>query len=270
MGVKTQLISLIRTSGLSSLADQIRYRVMRIKNQSKNKLFKAENPNIPLPPPYMVYESFQMDYRKYFTGGKEDAEWIISLTSPYSTLNHAKILDWGCGPARIIRHLPQLLGPTNKYFGTDYNAKTISWCKQYLGHSITFSQNELSPPLHYPADEFDLIYGISILTHLSEKNHYTWINELFRIISPTGVVMLTTHGDAFVEKLTSTEAATYHDHHIVSRSKTKEGHRTFGSFHPPAILRNIFEHCGFKVVEHLPGKRITASYISQDVWILKK
>ena len=230
----------------------------------------VEHPTIKLPPPYMVYESFQMDYRKYFNGGKEDAEWIVELAKPHCKLDHAKILDWGCGPARIIRHLPELLGPTNEYYGTDYNPETIQWCVQNLGDKITFSKNELSPPLSYPENEFDLIYGISILTHLSEANHHKWISELARILSPKGALLLTTHGDAFVEKLTPAETDTYHNKQIISRDKTKEGHRTFGSFHPPAIIRNIFQQSGLTVILHIPGKRVTESYISQDVWIVQK
>ncbi len=270
MGIKSQLISLVRMSGLASVADQVRYTIMRLKNNQKNKEFITENPGIPIPPPYMVYESFQMDYRKYLIGGKEDAQWIVTLASKYCNLNHAKILDWGCGPARILRHLPDILGATNEYFGTDYNTKTIKWCKENLGDTISFSKNELNPPLIYTDNAFDLIYGISILTHLSLENHYTWSTELCRILSPNGILILTTHGDAFVEKLTQSEADSYRKQHIVSRDKTKEGHRTFGTFHPPAMLRNIFDKSGLHILQHIPGKRVTDSYISQDVWILKK
>ncbi len=242
---------------------------MRLKNSARNNQFKKAHPGNVLPPPYMVYESFQIDYQKYYLGGREDAEWIVSLFKPHLRHENIKILDWGCGPARIIRHLPALLGNTNEYFGTDYNPRTIAWCKAEI-KGITFSSNQLNPPLPYPENQFDLIYGISILTHLSEENQTAWSQELYRVAATKGIVILTTHGDAFLEKLTATEVEAYQAQKPILRDKTKEGHRTFGTFHPPHFIRKIFMTAGFSILEHIPGKRVHATYISQDVWILLK
>ena len=252
---KTELLSIIRNLGLSKLADKSRYYLMRFKNRKANHLFKQAHPGITLPPPYMVYESFQIDYNKYYLGGLEDAAWIVSLFKPHHQLENIKILDWGCGPARIIRHMPALLGNTNEYFGTDYNGHTIAWCSSEI-KGISFSTNQLNPPLPYPENQFDFIYGISILTHL--------------VAAANGIVMLTTHGDAFLEKLTVSEVEAYQAQKPILRDKTKEGHRTFGTFHPPAFIRSVFMAAGFSIVEHIPGKRVHATYISQDVWILLK
>ena len=266
---KTELLSIIRNLGLSKLADKSRYYLMRFKHRKANHLFKQAHPGITLPPPYMVYESFQIDYNKYYLGGLEDAAWIVSLFKPHHQLENIKILDWGCGPARIIRHMPALLGKTNEYFGTDYNPQTIAWCSSEI-KGISFSTNQLNPPLPYPENQFDLIYGISILTHLSEENQTAWSKELYRVAAANGFVMLTTHGDAFLEKLTVSEVEAYQAQKPILRDKTKEGHRTFGTFHPPAFIRSVFMAAGFSIVEHIPGKRVHATYISQDVWILLK
>jgi SAM-dependent methyltransferase len=210
-----------------------------------------------------------MDFSKYYIGGREDAQWLISLVHPYCNLAHRKILDWGCGPARLLRHLPEILGPVNEYHGTDYNPKTIAWCRENIP-GVTFSLNTISPPLPYSSDYFDFIYGISILTHLSEENQQLWSNELFRIISPKGIVLLTTHGDAFIEKLTPHEQNKYKRDELISREKVQEGHRMYGAFHPPSFIRNVFEQAGFSILQHTPGTRVNESFISQDVWILTK
>ena len=267
--IKKEFITFIRQSGLSTLADNMRFQLMRLKNRKMNQEFIKSHPGIAFPPPYMVYESFQINYQKYYLGGREDAEWLVSLVQPYCTLEHCKILDWGCGPGRIIRHLPAILGDTNQYFGSDYNDKTISWCQKNI-HGIVFSKNEIKPRLPFQDNEFDLIYGISILTHLSEENQYLWSEELYRVSSPNGIVMLTTHGDAFIEKLTPAEADSYHQQKLVLRNKSKEGHRTYGAFHPHEFIQNVFTSSGFRILQHIPGKRVHETYISQDVWILKK
>jgi len=108
-------------------------------------------------------------------------------------------LDWGCGPARIIRHLPKLL-PNTSLYGTDYNAKSIAWNKANF-QKISFELNNINPPTSFEDGFFDAIYGLSIFTHLSEENHFNWISELYRISSPGAILILTTHGQAYREKL---------------------------------------------------------------------
>ena len=268
-GFKQELLGLIRSTGMSAPLDVLRFRWMQLKNLGKNRSFVSGHPGVPLPPPYMVYESFQIDYAKYFVGGLEDAQWIVSMVKPYLSTRPMAILDWGCGPARIIRHLPGILGSDHRYFGTDYNPKTIAWCDAHL-HGVSFSVNSINPPLPFAENTFDLLYGISIFTHLSLENHTAWSNELFRVMAPSGILMVTTHGDAFLEKLTTTEADLYHKNVLVTRYKTKEGHRTYAAFHPPSLMRNMFASTGFEILEHRPGQRVHVDYISQDVWILKK
>lgn len=259
----------LRSLGLAWWGDYVRFLWMRFKNRRKNTTFKNHHPEAILPPDYMMYESFQMDYAKYYDGGREDAEWIISMAWPHANLTSGKILDWGCGPSRIIRHLPEILGDGNVYYGTDYNPKTIQWCKTHI-QGIHYTVNEIDPPLPYAFGMFDLVYGISIFTHLSRENQQHWSNELHRIISPRGLVIVTTHGEAFMEKLTEEEQRIFQQGELVSRTKVKEGHRMYAAFEPPAYMRSVFTASGFRILEHLPGKRVHETYISQDVWMLKR
>ncbi len=267
--IRKKLLSLIRQSGLSRIVDYFRFLIIRIRNYGRNARFRRYHPGVALPPPYTVYESFQMDYAKYYHGGKEDAEWIFTLVKPWIPESSLYILDWGCGPARIIRHLPELTGHGNEYYGTDYNRETIKWCSAHIP-DVSFVANELTPPLPFTSDFFHLIYGISVFTHLSEENHIRWCADLFRITRPGGIVLLTTQGDAFLEKLDQPEMERYLAGQLVIRDQSAEGHRTFGAFHPPAKIQEIFSTNGFTILSHLPGSRIHATYISQDIWILQK
>jgi SAM-dependent methyltransferase len=259
----------LRSIGLAWVADYSRFQMMRVRNRKLNRIFKKQQPGIILPPDYTLYESFQMDYGKYFLGGKEDAEDLIEIVRPYCNLTTGCILDWGCGPARLLRHLPALLGNQNEYYGTDYNRSTIAWCKANFP-TLHFALNSIYPPLSYPEDYFDLIYGISIFTHLSEENHTAWAIELQQCVKPKGIIYITTHGDAFLERLTSDEQATYRSGNIVSRTKVKEGHRMFAAFQPPNFMRNVFEKAGLEVIKHIPGIKVNVDYIQQDIWLLKR
>ena len=266
---KQELSAFFRRIHLARFADTIRFYLKYVVNFRKNNQFRKQYPGAPMPPNYLMYESFQMDRYKYFVGGKEDAEWVVDSVKSFIKLNSINVLDWGCGPARIIRHMPSILGDDNHYFGTDYNVKTINWCKKNFPN-ISFSLNGLKPPLQFGDNLFDLIYGISVLTHLSEENQWLWSKELNRILGDDGIILLTTHGEAFKELMLPEEIERFDKNELVIRKNVIEGHRMYGAFHPPDYMRDVFEKFGFIVADHLPGKRVHATFISQDRWLLQK
>ena len=182
-------------------------------------------------------------------------------------MKNVKVLDWGCGPGRIIRHLPEIIGDGSEFHGTDYNKKSIAWCRQNL-KGISFNQNSLKASLPYDDDYFDIIYGISIFTHLSEQMHYEWYNELYRILRPNGIMFLTTQGDHFKVKLTDKEIQDYNNDLLIVRGKVKEGHRTYSAFHPKRFLTKLFENA--EVLEHIEQPNEEGQLPPQDIWIISK
>ncbi len=256
-----------RDLGLMHLLDQAKYGYQKWKNSGRNARFAKENPNVKLPPDYMLFEAFQLDYQKYYEGGEGTAKWLLGLFEEHTPMAGKTLLDWGCGPARVLRHFPKLLGNTSEIHGTDYNPKTIAWCRENIV-GATFSVNQLNPPTAYPNEHFDLVYGISIFTHLSEANHTHWFNELMRISKKGCVLILTTHGNIFRDKLTDQERQDFDRGKLVERGKVVEGHRVFAAFHPPAYLRPLFESQA-EILEHIEGSRKSWG-LEQDVWIIRK
>ena len=262
-----QISSLLRSFGLIYFTDWLRFYIEKNKNKKENKEFKKKYPNVVLPPDYMMYESFQINYRKYYTDSIETAKWLTNHFKKHIELENKKILDWGCGPGRIIRHLPEIIGDSCEYYGTDYNKTTIEWCSQNL-KGIHFNQNTLEANLPYADDFFDVIYGISIFTHLSEHLHYDWYNELKRILKPNGIMFLTTQGDNFKVKLTNSELLEYEKGLLIVRGKVKEGHRTYSAFHPKEFMSDLFENV--QILEHIELPYEKGKLPPQDIWIIKK
>lgn len=263
--LKNKISGLLRRTSILYSADYFVFLLNKIKNRKKNKRFLKENPDIILPPDYLIYESFQLDYKKYYTDSIESARWLTGLFRKYSPLYNINILDWGCGPGRIIRHLPTLIGNSSVFFGTDYNPRTITWCRNNIP-GVTFSNNGLEPPLDYNNQLFHIIYGISIFTHLSEPMHESWINELHRVLSPGGIMLITTQGNAFRVKLTASELQRFDQDKLVVRGKVKEGHRTFSAFQPVGYMKQLL--IDFQILEHQEGKNDGRP--QQDIWIVKK
>ncbi|MEO7315769.1 MAG: class I SAM-dependent methyltransferase [Ginsengibacter sp.] len=247
--------------------DWVRYYVQKINNHKINSDFKLNNPDVKLPPDYLVYESFQINYEKYYTESIETAKWLANHFQKHIDLNNKRILDWGCGPGRIIRHLPTVIGHGCTYYGTDYNEKSIDWCRENL-IDIQFNKNSLTAHLPYDDHFMDVIYGISIFTHLSEQLHYNWFQELYRVLKPNGIMFLTTHGDNYKVKLTDLELKKYNNNQLIVRGNVKEGHRTFSAFHPQGFMHKLFTEV--EILEHIetnPGKE---KWLPQDIWIIKK
>lgn len=262
-----QISNLLRKLGLSQSADRMRYYIQRYKNRKANQDFRAKHPLTKLPPDYLIYESFQINYQKYFNGGLKTAKWLAKHFNKHIELNDKRILDWGCGPGRIIRHLPTVINNDCEYFGTDYNKKSIDWCAKNLP-GISFNCNTSAATLPYVDNFFDIIYGISIFTHLSEQMHYDWYNELFRILKPNGIILLTTQGDNFKVKLTSDELKKYNENELITRGNVKEGHRTYSAFQPSGFMIKLFD--GVKILEHVEITPENEDWIPQDIWIIKK
>ncbi|MEM0543313.1 class I SAM-dependent methyltransferase [Flavobacterium sp. j3] len=265
---KGQISNILRRLRLIYMADWAYYSIERCKNRKKNNSFKKNNPDVKLPNDYLMFESFQIDYTNYYEGGISTAKWLSEYFGKYIDLKDLKILDWGCGPGRVIRHLPEVIGNGCSYYGTDYNKQTIDWCAKNLP-GISFNLNSLEAKLPYSDNFFDVIYGISIFTHLSEDLHYKWLNELQRILKPNGILLLTSQGDNFKTKLIRSEVLKFNNGELVIRDKVKEGYRMFSAFQPSGFMKNLFNDV--QILEHY-AEPIPKSgdWIPQDVWIVKK
>ena len=252
---------------LLSLVEQISFTKQKLKNRKSNTLFRKENPSVKLPPDFYLYETFNLNYNKFYTNGIPTAEWLIDHISEYKKLENVSILDWGCGTGRIIRHLPSLLGKTSTFYGTDYNKKYVAWCSENL-KGIQFKNNDLHPPLDFKDNSLDVIYGISIFTHLSEELHYSWMKELTRVLKKDGIIFLTTHGEVHAHKLLKKEKAAFDDGKLVLHPYKKEGNRLYASYQSPTFFKELCAKNSLTVLKHIPGE-IKNGKPQQDIWILK-
>jgi SAM-dependent methyltransferase len=102
------------------------------------------------------------------------------------------VLDWGCGSGRVLRYVAARHHAD--LIGVDIDADNIGWCKTAFPR-CTFQTTGLYPPLPFATESIDLVYGVSVFTHLRERDQFQWLEELRRITRPGGVLLLSFHGD---------------------------------------------------------------------------
>jgi len=262
---KQRASRLIRTLKLLPLAEQARYCVQRLRSFPRNRRFRREHPDFKVPPAALLYETTSVvNYQGYYQRGRAVAEYFAGIMKQFLPEGLGRVCEWGCGVARIIRHMGDFLGDGAELSGTDYNERMIKWDRRNIPQA-RFSINGLTPPLPFAEGAFDCLYSYSVLTHLSEEMHHAWLKELARVVRPGGIIMVTTHGDQVRGKLLGDEAAAYDAGRLVLRGGVQEGSRMCVAFHSPAFMRAFLKD--FQVLLHTPGPNPTGP---QDLWVVRK
>ena len=96
-----------------------------------------------------------------------------------------------------------------------------------------FRRESTRPPLAYCAGQFDFIYSLSVFTHMPETMQYAWVNELRRVLKPGGYLLVTTHGERYLESLNAEQLVRFHAGEMVVQQPEKAGTNLCASFHPP-------------------------------------
>lgn len=107
-----------------------------------------------------------------------------------------RVLDFGCGPGRTIRHLAD--ESECELWGCDISAACIEWNSQNLSPALSFVVNDEVPPLPFPDGKFDLVYALSVFTHISDA-WAAWLLEIDRVLAPDGRLVATFMGEAMCE-----------------------------------------------------------------------
>jgi SAM-dependent methyltransferase len=184
------------------------------------------------------------------------------------------ILDIGCGTGRLLVgwHCDD---PGRTLVGTDINPDLVGWSRSNLADVARWEVNDVRPALDLPAGSFDLIVLASVLTHLSLDNQKAWLEEIHRLLGPSGHALITLHGAIYAGLLLDEEsAAKYEADGYVEKAGGAEGANAFSTFHAERFARALFS--GFRHVAFFPRGvegRVAHDFpvaAAQDVYVLAK
>jgi SAM-dependent methyltransferase len=184
-----------------------------------------------------------------------------------------RLLDWGCGHGRVARHFIQNW-PDAQISGADIDAENIAWCQANLPGG-DFLTAPLWPPMAVPDQSFDAIFGLSVMTHLTEDVQQAWLGELHRILKPGGIALISFGGDG---------AAAYASLHHTPEWWARWRARGFDDgLRDPALAGKIADENYYRVTHQSPAQvslrwqgKLEVSAIEhqafgyQDVAVLKR
>jgi SAM-dependent methyltransferase len=163
---------------------------------------------LPMPPPALrqrVHGRAEPD--GFLAAGERLAMAVLGTLEelPAKLPADARVLDFGCGSGRLLRHLLRLR-PAWRITGTDIDAEAIAWCRSaYPG--ADFMVNGSDPPIDLAAGSLDLIVGFSVFTHLDAGPQAAWLSELARLLRPGGWAVLSVLGADDAARLPSADRA---------------------------------------------------------------
>lgn len=163
--------------------------------------------------------------------GRDAATQMMKVAAEHSKRPLVDLLDWGCGPGRVARHLINDR-PEINVRGCDIDAEAIDWCNCNVAGGV-FCVSSLWPPLPYTDESFDVVLACSVMTHLSRRAQRVWLTEIARVLRCGGVFVATVHGrTAAAAALGITDLVGIRDHYLDNR---------IDGIAPPGYYRGTFQ-----------------------------
>ncbi|HWE07850.1 MAG TPA: class I SAM-dependent methyltransferase [Solirubrobacteraceae bacterium] len=126
--------------------------------------------------------------------GPETRQAIDGLLGDDWSYEGKRIMDFGCGAGRTLKHfMPLAQSVSAEVWGADIDAASVDLLRQTVCPPMHVIKSEYLPPLPLPEASFDLIWSISVFTHLTD-NLLPWLRELHRLLAPGGLLIATYMG----------------------------------------------------------------------------
>ncbi|HEY2373054.1 MAG TPA: class I SAM-dependent methyltransferase [Gaiellaceae bacterium] len=239
--MKRRLLRLLGRAGLLAPAFRTYERLVSLRPGTPAQV--VDGP--PLPPRRLMVR----------VAGTADAEWFLrSGREAYEAImahvpldENESVLDFGCGCGRVTRYWADFNGSVA---GSDVDEGAIDWCRENLDFA-SFLLNGLAPGLDADDGTFDLVYALSVFTHLTDELQLAWRNELHRVLRPGGRLLISTHGRSYLSRLDTDEREQFERGELVVRWADVPGTNLCSAYHPERYLCDTFAQ-GFTFVELAP------------------
>jgi SAM-dependent methyltransferase len=159
--------------------------------------------DLPLPPAELARRVGVLDQNdpvgSFDAMGENLRQTILSLQGSDWFSEGRRVLDFGCGPGKLLRHF---IGEAEncEFIGCDIDEPSINWLRENFSPPLNVFVCGEKPGLPLPDDHIDLGLAISVFTHLTE--HWAgWLLEIHRVLRPGGRFICTFLGRGMSETI---------------------------------------------------------------------
>jgi SAM-dependent methyltransferase len=236
----------------------------------------------PMPPPHLLQRIANSPSVEAFTQSfprvREQVRSYLDQAG-YDFAACHKILDLGCGVGRFMFAFEKELGPDQRIWGCDVHEECARWCRENIDFAEV-SHCGIHPPLPYDDGQFDLVYALSVYTHLRLDMQFRWAWEVYRVLRPGGILFATFHGPQFFSVFHEfRQITTQHDIHSFGHdglfgylefpsdegADNGQGQVHVASSHDLNFFREQFS--AFELVKRFPQSLLAGG---QDLYIIRK
>jgi cyclopropane fatty-acyl-phospholipid synthase-like methyltransferase len=205
----------------------------------------------------------------YIRGGEDCARKFAALCAKHLTKQHPTILEFASGYGRVSRYAKQIM-PDAEWVCSDVHPKAVDFIADKMA-LVSFLSS--ARPQDWTADRsFDAVFALSFFSHMPKATFGSWLARLFQSVSPGGVLIFTTHGEASLDQMKAVlpDAAfdesgfywnTISDQHDLDSSEygSSAATKTFVEHE----LRNIY---GAELIQHEPA----FWWAHQDLYVVRR
>ena len=245
-----------------------------------------------VPPNHNIRTTSSTTIRHYYESGLTTTLPIV-VSAMHAGIDPnlpLKVLDFGCGAGRQLLHVTRHYAHW-QMSACDVDFDVVKFIKGAYPQVDVYASS-FDPPLKYADGTFDMLYSVSIFSHLSSADRALWLAELNRVLKPGGLALLTfngahslrvAHGRGLRREFTEEQLkgqgfifdAPEQPPEEVARRATNPRFgqvgigipRSYGEmYYAPSRVNEFFGSNGFAVVRHLEGviDRL------QDLLVLRK
>lgn len=141
-----------------------------------------------------------------YIGAKKEADafanimgdCVVNLLSLVEPVKGQKVLDYGCGRGFLI---PHLLKAGAKVSGCDLSPEAVAYVDRKFAVTRNFDRATTDTRV-WREGTFDAVCLLEVIEHVLDEDLDTVLNDVYRLLSPDGAVIISTPNDEDLSKET--------------------------------------------------------------------
>jgi SAM-dependent methyltransferase len=169
---------------------------LRLNEFTAFESVRARDLVAPFPPAALMHRTSGLDNDQHFASHGGAIVKALAGASRKPLSDYRDLLDFGAGAGRLARMFKGFQG---RYVGADVDAGSVAW----VANNLPWVQAVQTAPggtLPFADAAFDAVAGISIFTHLNERNQFFYLDELRRVTRAGAMLFLTVSGARVLER----------------------------------------------------------------------